>query len=131
MPQNQGQLGNLLSFLAKLQERALARVLVQQVGDVLQRPTVVLGHGRLESTLLGMGLGQDASGVVGAGNAVVVLLLGDIGSGGSSLGVVLVRRLLMHPGRVGLGVLVVAVDVWIGHHLGCGRLREADVGWNI
>jgi hypothetical protein len=35
--------------------------------------------------------------------------------------VVLVRRLLVHPGRVGLRILVVSVDVWIGHHPGCWR----------
>ena len=129
VPQNQRELGNLFSLFTELQERALARVLVQEIGNVLQRPAVVLGHGRLEGIVLGMGLGHDAGGIVRAGNAIVVLLLSDVGSSGRSLGVVLVRRLLVHPGRVGLRILVVSVDVRIGHHLGCWE--QSSVGWGM
>lgn len=57
--------------------------------------------------------------VMCAGHAVIVLLLGNIGGGGGSLGVLVVGGLLVKPGRVGLGVLVVAVDMGILHHLGC------------
>ena len=61
---------------------------------------------------------QGVDGIVRSGDATVVLLLrGGSGGGGGLLGMVLVTRLLVHPGRVGLGaVLVVAVDVGIGHH---------------
>lgn len=111
MPQDERELGNLLALLAQLEQGALARVLIKKVGDVLQRPAVVLGYRRLEGCLLGMALGEGANAVVGAGDAIVMLLLGDVGGSRGGLSMVLVRRLLVHPGRVGLGVLVVGVDV--------------------
>ena len=128
MPQDQGELGHLLPLLAQLQQGGLARVLVEQVGDVLQRAAVVLGHRGLERVVLGVGLGQGAETVVGAGEAVVVLLLSDTGGGGGGLGVVLVRRLLVHPGRLGLGILVVAVEVRIRHHFGDRPLGADERG---
>lgn len=44
MPQDQRELGDLFPLLAELKEGLLARVLVEQVGDVLHGATVVLGH---------------------------------------------------------------------------------------
>lgn len=44
MPQDQRKLRDLLPLLAELEEGLLARVLVEQVGDVLHGATVVLGH---------------------------------------------------------------------------------------
>lgn len=44
MPQDQRKLRDLLPLLAELEEGLLARVLVEQVGDVLHSATVVLGH---------------------------------------------------------------------------------------
>ena len=72
-----------------------------------------------------MGLSQGIDTIVGPGNAVVVLLLGNVGGGGGGgrlgmLAELVVGCLLMQPGRVGLGVLVMSVDVRVGHHL-CGK----------
>lgn len=44
MPQDQGELGDLLPLLTELEEGLLARVLVEQVGNVLHGATVILGH---------------------------------------------------------------------------------------
>lgn len=119
MPQNQGQFGNLFPLLAKLQERSLPGILVQQIGNVLQRAAVVVRNHGLNGIILRMGGGGEGIHiVVCAGHAVIVLLLGNIGGGGGGLGVLVVRGLLVKPGRVGLGVLVVAVDMGILHHLG-------------
>lgn len=119
MPEDQGQFGNLLSLLAELQERGLPGILIQQIGNILQCTAVVVRDHRLNGIILRMGGGGEGIHIVMcAGHAVVVLLLGNIGGGGGSLGVLMVRGLLVKPGRVGLGVLVVAVDMGILHHLG-------------
>ena len=129
VPQDQSQLGNLLALLAQLQQSSLASVLVQEVGDVLQGAPVLLGN--VQRGVRAMSLGQGANAVVGASETIVVLLLGDGSSCGGSLGMVGMRRLRIVPGRVGLRVLVVAVDgVGIWHHLGwrvCGRCVEESV----
>ncbi len=44
VPQNQGQLWDLLPLLGELQQCGLARVLVEEIGNVLQGPAVVLRH---------------------------------------------------------------------------------------
>lgn len=65
------------------------------------------------------------------GEAVEVLLLLDSrhGGGGLLLGMLMVGGLLVHPGRVPLGVeLVVSVDVRRGHHHG-RALRRAASWW--
>lgn len=132
MPEDQGQFGNLLSLLAKLQERGLPGVLVQQVGDVLQRPAVVVRDHRFNGIILRMGgSGEGIHIVMCAGHAVVVLLLGNIGGGGGSLGMLVVGSLLVKPGRVGLGVLVVAVDMRILHHLGNVFGRRLFARWLV
>src|SRR3569833_641457 len=123
VPQDQCQLGDLLSLLAELEEGGLARVLVEQVGDVAHGAAVVFRDG-LQVAILGVGGGQGAGGIVRARDAAIVLLLGSRGGGGGGgglLGVVLMRgRLRVHPGRRGLGrVLVVTVQVRVLHHVVC------------
>lgn len=137
MPQDQSQLRDLLALLAELQQGSLPGVLVQQVGDVGQGAAIVLGDGVVDAAGAGIlgtsAVGGRVEGVdvtvgVGAGEAIVVLLLGGRGGGcGGLLGVVLlVAGLLVHPGRVGLWVvLVVSVDVRIGHHLGRSFVGDA------
>lgn len=119
VPQDEGKLWDLLALFAELQQGSLARVLVEQVGDVGHGAAVVLGY-VVVAAILGMG-GEVVGVGMGAGDAVVVLLLGDRGGGGSGLllGMLVVRGLLVHPRRVGLRVeLVMSVDVRRGHHLG-------------
>ena len=117
MPENERELGNLLALLAELQERSLSGILIEQVGNVLEGAAVVLRNNRLEGILLCVAGGEGAHGVMGTGDAVVMLLLGNTGGLGLGLDVVLVRRLLVHPGRVGLRVLMMSVDVRTWHHL--------------
>lgn len=126
VPEDQGQFGDLLSLLAKLQQRSLPGIFIQQVGNVLKCTAVVVRDDGLNGIILRVGGGgKGVHIVVCAGQTVVVLLLGNIGGGGSSLGMLMVRGLLVKPGRVGLGVLVVAVDMGILHHLGlCVRERK-------
>lgn len=125
MPQDQSQLRNLLALLAQFKQSGLARVFIQKIGNILQSAPVIFRHRGLKRCLLGMGLSQGIDTIVGAGNAVVVLLLGNVGSssGGGGLGMLaelVMGCLLVQPGRVGLGVLVVSVDVRVRHHL-CGK----------
>src|SRR4051812_11125367 len=77
VPQDQGQLGDLLSLLAKFQEGRLARALVEQIGYVLQGPAVVFRDG-LDGRLLHVAGIERVDVAVGTGKAAVVLLLGDI-----------------------------------------------------
>lgn len=118
VPQDKCQLGYLFPLLAELQQGRLARVLIKQIGDVLQCPSIVLRDGRIQRALLRVALRQGIDAIVSASQAAVILLLGHIHSTLSSgLDVVLVRCLLVHPGRVRLGILVVAIYVRVGHHL--------------
>lgn len=75
VPQDQGELRNLFALLAELQEGLLARVLVEEIGNVLHGATVVLGHvGVLGATVLVDSV--EGVGMVGSGrDAVEVSLL--------------------------------------------------------
>jgi hypothetical protein len=131
MPQNQGKLGNLLPLLAQLEQSGLARILVQEVGNVLQSATVVLRHGRFDRVVLGMAGGERIVGMTTA-QAAVVLLLGHGGGSSGGLGMMLVRGLRVHPSRVGLWILVMAEDVWVWHHFGgVGALAEGGGRWAV
>lgn len=135
MPQDEGQLGNLLALLAQLEESGLAGVLVEQIGNIGHGAAVVLGDVVVGSIL---GVGGDlaaADGRVAASSeaAEVLLLLDHGGGGGGCGGLLLLLRmgmvgggLLVHPRLVSaLGrELVVSVDVRRGHHLGRCVLRR-------
>jgi len=127
MPEDQRQLWDLLPLFAELQQGSLACVLVQQISDVLKGPAVVFGDG-LERGVLSVGLRQGIDVIVSTCDAIIMLLLLNyVGSGGSSSGLsmvlllLVVGGLLVHPSRVGLGVLVVAVttidSMLTWHHL--------------
>ena len=120
VPQDQGKLRDLLALLAELEEGLLARVLVEEIGNVLHGATVVLRHvGVLGATILMDGV--QGVGVVGScRDAIVVSLLGSGGgSGGGSLLGVLVVALRMHPGGRLLRIMVLPIHGVIRHHLGC------------
>ena len=127
MPQDQSQFWDLLALLAELQQSSLPSVLVEQVGDVGQCSTIVLRHRGLNIAILSMSCRQSTRVIVGSGDAVVVSLLRNGGGGGGScclLGMLVVTRLVHPRGRVALRVVVMlAVHVWIGHHLGPILLR--------
>lgn len=126
VPKDQSQLRNLLPFLAKLQKGSLPGIFIEKVNYVLQCAAVLLRRNRhLQRVILGVARCEGIHVIVGARDAIVVLLLGHVGGGGSGLGMVLVRVLLVHPGRVGLWILMVSVDVRVWHHL-CdeGRRRS-------
>jgi hypothetical protein len=122
VPQDQGQLWNLFPLLAELQQRGFPGILVEEVGNVLEGTPVVLGYRCLQSIVLRVGRCEVVHVVDGAGDTVVVLLLGHVGGGGGGLCMVLVRILLVHPGRIGLWILMVSVDVRVWHHFGSGRV---------
>jgi len=123
----------LFTLLAELEEGRLPRGLVQQVSNVLKRTTVIFGHGSIEVILLHMGGSQGIYRVMSRRYSVVVLLLGGIGRGRSRLGMMLMGCLLMNPGGISLGVLVMSVDMGVSrHHLrrypcrgGC-RVEDGD-----
>lgn len=117
VPQDKGKLRDLLALLAELQQGRLAGALVEEIGYVLQCAAVVL-RDRLDGRLLHVAGIERVDVAVGTGEAAVVLLLGDIRGSGGGLGVVLVVGLLVDPGRVGLGILVMSVDMRVRHHLG-------------
>lgn len=75
VPQDQGKLRDLFPLLAELQESLLARVLVEEIGDVLHGATVVLRHvGVIGATVLVNRV--EGVGMVGSGrDAVEVSLL--------------------------------------------------------
>lgn len=116
MPENKRELGHLLTLLAELEKGRLPCGLVKQVSDVLKGTTVIFGHGGIEVILLRMGGSQGIYRVMGGCDSVIVLLLGGIGRGRSRLSMMLVRGLLMDPGRVGLGILVMSVDMGVSRH---------------
>lgn len=116
MPQDKGKLRDLLALLAQFQQGRLAGALVEEIGYVLQGAAVVL-RDRLDGRLLHVAGIERVDVAVGTGEAAVVLLLGDIRGSGGGLGVVLVVGLLVDPGRVGLGILVMSVDMRVRHHL--------------
>lgn len=120
MPQDQRKLRDLLPLLAKLEEGLLARVLVEQVGNVLHSATVVLGHvGVVCRSVLVDGI-EGVCMVRGRVDAAVVGLLG--GGGGSSsllsLGMLVVGLGWVNPGTV-LWEVLVAVHGVVGHHIDC------------
>ena len=125
MPEDEGELRNLLSLLAELKKSRLPCVLVEQIGNVSHRPTILLrdvvrrGSG---SGILAVPGSEVVHIGVGTGQAVVVLLLLLLGSSGGLMGMLMMASsLLMHPGRVALWVeLVVPIEVRRGHHLGGG-----------
>lgn len=120
MPQDQRELGDLFPLLAQLEQGLLARVLVEQVGNVLHSATVVLGHiGVVCGGVLVDGI-QGVCMVRGGVDATVVGLLG-----GScccrcllSLSMLVVGLGRVHPGSV-LWEVLMAVHGVIGHHLDC------------
>lgn len=117
MPQDQGELRHLLALFTQLQESLLASVLVQQIGNVRHGATIVLRH----VGVIGCGvLMHSIEGIRmtgGGGNTVEVRLLGGGSSGGSLLSM-LVMRLLVHPSRGFLRVVMLAaVHGMVGHHL--------------
>lgn len=124
MPQDQGELWDLLTLLAELEEGLLAGVLVEQVGNVLHGATVVLGHiGVVCGSVLVGSVQSICMGRRGV-DAIVVGLLGvlDGGGGGSlllSLSMLVVRLGRVHPGSV-LGEVLMAVHGVVGHHLDSG-----------
>lgn len=117
MPQDQGELRNLLALLAQFQEGLLAGILVQQVGDVSHCAAIVLGHvGVIGSRVLVDGIERIRMAGRG-GDAVEVSLLGGGRSSSSLLGM-LVMGLLVHPGGSFLRVVMLAaVHGVVGHHL--------------
>lgn len=133
MPQDQGQLGNLLSFLAELQQGSLPSVLVEKIGNKGHGASVVLRNVVVVCIL------TVALHLTRASKAVeVLLLLLDSGCSCRSdlllllLSVGMMRaRLLVHPSRIAaLRVeLVVSVDVRRGHHIGRLEVYEARVSW--
>lgn len=97
MPQDQSQLWDLFALLAQLQKSRLPCVLIQQIGDEVQGPPVLL-RDRLHHAILTMCGGNGrGSRVVVSCDAIVVLLLSGGGCGSSSLLGVLMVTLLMHP----------------------------------
>lgn len=61
---------------------------------------------------------QRVSRVVSSGDAIVVLCLGGRGGSSGGLSMVLMARLLVDPGRLDLGtVVMLSVDVLTWHHL--------------
>lgn len=130
MPENEGELWDLLPLLAEFQESSLAGVFVEEVGNVGHGAAVVFGD-VIMGRLLGVGGELVADRVVGVGGETTeVLLLLDRGGGGGGglllLGMgVVSTRLLVHPRLLrALGrELVVSVDVRRGHHHGRYLLR--------
>ena len=101
MPEDKGQLWDLLPFLAKLEEGGLARVLTEEIGDVVEGATVILGD-VLEARVLGMSGGGGGSSSVGSsGNGHVA---GSIAVGVGETG----KMLLLSGGEGGLLLLQVA-----------------------
>lgn len=121
VPQDQRELRDLLPLLAELKEGLLARVLVEQVGNVLHSATVVLGHvgvvcrGVLVDRIQGVRM------VRGGVDATIVGLLGGGGGGCCllSLGMLVVGLGRVHPRSV-LWEVLMAVHGVVGHHLDCG-----------
>lgn len=118
MPQDQGELRNLLALFTQFQKGLLAGVLVQQIGNIRHSTAVVLGH----VWVIGCGVLVDGIEGIrmtgGSGDAVEVSLLSGGGSSSSLLSM-LVMRLLVHPGRGFLRVVMLAaVHGMVGHHLG-------------
>lgn len=133
VPENQGELGHLLTLLAELKQGRFTRCFVQQVSNVLEGTAVIFGHGSIKVILLRMGSSQGIYRVVGGRYSVVVLLLCGIGRGRSRLSMMLVGSLLMNPGCVGLGILVMSVDMGVSRHHLCryprrGGYRVEDGG---
>jgi hypothetical protein len=121
MPQDQGQLGNLLSFLTKLQQSSFPSVLVEEIGNEGHGASVVLRN------VIMVGILTVASHLTRASKTVEMLLLLSGGGGCRSdlllllLSMGMMRTLLLvHPGGITtLGIeLVVSVDVRRGHHVG-------------
>lgn len=129
VPQDQGKLRNLLALLAQLQKGLFAGALVQQIGNVGHGAAVVLGHvGIVGGRILVDGV-EGVRMASGGGDTVEVSLLGSGGCSGSLLGM-LMMRLLVHPGRGFLRiVMLAAVHGMVGHHLdvvGGGPQRRAS-----
>ncbi len=132
VPQDKRQLWDLLSLLAQLKEGSLSSILVQKIRNVGECSAVVLGHGAFAlDVFLGMVRINAVHVAVGWHAAVVTLMGGICGGGGSGLGMLLVRGLLMNPSGLGVAILM-TIKVWVGHHLGffvdprfsIGRSRE-------
>lgn len=116
MPQDQGELGDLFSLLAELQESLLTGIFIQEIGNVGHGAAVVLGHVRVVGSRILMD-GIESVGMTGRGcDPVEVSLLGGSSSSSSLLGMVLMA-LLMHPGGGFLRIVMLAVHGVVGHHL--------------
>ena len=128
VPEDESEFWNLLPLLTKFEKSRLPCIFVEQISNVRHSSTILFGDIVRRSS--GSGIlavpGADVVHIgVGVGQAVVVLLLllllllGD--SGGLMSVLMVASSLLMHPGRVTLGVeLVVPIDVRRGHHFGGG-----------
>lgn len=121
MPQDQGELRDLFPLLAELKKGLLARVLVEQVCNVLHGATVVLGHVRV---VCGGILVDRIQGIRMVRRGVDATVMGLLGGGGSSssllsLGMLVVGLGRVHPGSV-LWEVLMAVHGVVGHHLDCG-----------
>ncbi len=122
VPQYEGEFWDLLALLAQFQQSSLSGVLVEEVGNVCQRPAIILRYGAFALDVV---LGVVRIDTVAVGRkAVVVALVSSICRGGSSsLSVLLMRMLLLllllllllHPGRVSMAICM-AIEVWVGHH---------------
>lgn len=145
VPQDEGQLRNLLALLAELEEGGLAGALVEQVGnvghgasvvfrDVLMAVVLIVG-GILVAGRVGMIVGGETAivllllllllsllGLLLLGLLLLLLLLSLLDSrhAAALLRVVLLMAgLLDHPRRLGLvAELVVSVGMRRGHHAG-------------
>lgn len=122
MPQDQRELGDLFPLLTELKEGLLARVLVEQVCNVLHGAAVVLGHvgvvcgGILVDRIQGVRVVRR-----GVDSTVVGLLGGSCcGSCLLSLGMLVVGLGRVHPRSI-LWEVLMAVHGVVGHHL--------DYGW--
>jgi len=97
MPQDQSQLWDLFALLAQLQKSRLPCVLVQQVSDKVQGPSILFGDSLHHAILAVCRSNRRGGSVVVSCDAIVVLLLCSGCCGSCSLLGVLVMRLLVHP----------------------------------
>lgn len=126
MPKNQCQLWDLLSLLAQLQKCALACILVQELGDPNQHPSVLLGDIVHHAAIVSLAWKEirDLRSIV---RGLKISVMGGRGmrSGGLGLGLLmgglLLVTVLVQPRRLAMTEVLVREHVGsLGEHVGGG-----------
>ena len=126
MPEDEGQLWDLLPLLTEFKQSRLPRILIEQIGNVRHRPAILLRHVAVRRSSRRSGIlavATTSAEVVDVGQAAVMLLLLLVllMVAPTTAGLLLLVLLLVHPGRVAALLrveLMVPVEVRRGHHLG-------------